>query len=308
MRLPLLAEGFEQPVGTPVADGTSGPFGRLRQSIPFGPHGRVLQLAHLLVGGQGHERIPSVEDVEDEPAGEVEPQPERVGQGEGQHSPTGFGGQVAAAQLMLHEVPVLGVHLEQVPVERSVGSGAHLAHEDEHLIAELAHRRNELERGARVLAHHTAQRDEFVAAGAARRHGMAVMIVVARRPGAREPQATGGEAVAQQLLHRRHFIGRGFALGGGGTHDHAPQCRVAHEETCVGHERSIESVEVAGSGGPVPRQPHLQALEWHALHTGEHAHEVVGIFGTHGGVAGGGERGDGEPAVTPDDRGDPVQR
>ena len=131
---------------------------------------------------------------------------------------------------------------------------------------------------------------------------------MAGRPGAGEPEAPGSQAVAQQLLHLGHLVGRGLAFGGGGTHYHPTQRRVADQEPGVRHQRAVEPIEEAARGGPVPRQADLQALERHTLHPGEHAHEVVGVVGPHGGIGGECQRGDGEAAVATDDGGDTVQR
>ena len=54
------------------------------------------------------------------PAAQVEAQAERVRQGQGEHLAAPLGRVVVPRELVLHEVPVLPVDLEQVPVERPV--------------------------------------------------------------------------------------------------------------------------------------------------------------------------------------------
>jgi hypothetical protein len=111
VRLPRRVERLQQPVAAPVGDRPLHAIGGLCQPIPLGPRCRVAQLTQLLVDRECHQAVPAVEDVEDESAREVQAQSERVGQRECE-DPTALGGSdVVAGELVLHEVPVLGVHL-----------------------------------------------------------------------------------------------------------------------------------------------------------------------------------------------------
>ncbi len=292
----LGAERLEEHVAGPVADRSYRAFRRLGEPVPLGTRRRVAQLPQLLVDRERHQLVPAVQDVEHEATREVDAEPERVGQRQREHAPAPLGGDVAARELVLHVVPVLRVHLQQVPVERPVGGGAHVAHQLERLARELAHLRDELERRAGELTDDAAQLDELVARRVSRRDGDARVVVVRRRPRRREPHPTGRDPEAQQALHLVELGGCRLARRRVVVHHDAAQRRMADEEAGVRHQRAVEPIEVLLGRGPVPRHALLERLQRHALDAGQHPHQVVGIRRVDRPVTRG-ERRDREPAV-----------
>ena len=250
---PVLAEGLEQGVVTPIGERTKCARCRLGKAIHLGATGRVAQHRQLHCRRECHQLVPARQDVEHETTAQVEPQAEGVGQRERKHAATLRLGDIAAGELMLHLLPVLGLHLEQIPVERTIGCHAHRRHQIERLIGESANLRNELERRPRELAHHTAQRNEFLARAMTRRHRIARVIVMRGGPRRRKSHAASGKAVAQQLLHLHDLLRRSCTSGGIFFHHAAPDRGVTHEEPGIGHEGAVETVEVLAGGAPIPR-------------------------------------------------------
>ncbi len=157
MAPPRIAERLQQTISTPVGDGSHWLGAGLREPVPLGAGSRISQASELLLHRKGHQRIPTVEDVEDEAADEVDSHPERVGQRERQHPAALLGGDVESGQLVLHVVPVVGEHLQQVPVQRAIRCRAHRAHQLERVVAELTNGWDELQGGAGELTDHAAQ-------------------------------------------------------------------------------------------------------------------------------------------------------
>ena len=124
----------------------------------------------------------------------------------------------------------------------------------------------------------------------ARRHRVAVAVVVGRGLRGREAHRAGVERVVQVPLHLLDLVvGRGLAHGVG-AHHHAPQRGVPGEEARV-HRRAarLDALEIVAERLPVPREPLLERGERDALDAGHQPGEVVDVL-----VGGGGER---EPAV-----------
>jgi hypothetical protein len=201
---------------------------------------------------------------------------------------------------VLHEVPVLGVDLEQVPVERSVRGPAHGCHHVEDLVGEAADGGDELECRAGVVPHHGAQRQQLLPTGVARRDRRSGVVVVAGRPRGGEAETARGQSVVEERLHPGQLVRRGLALSGRFAHDDAADGGMADEEAGVRGQRAVQAVEVVGRGAPVPRHALLQRLERHPFDAGQHPHQVVPV--------GRRQRRDGEAAVATDDGGDTVER
>ena len=73
---------------------------------------------------------------------------------------------------------------------------------------------------------------------------------------------------------------------------------MADQEAGVYRNVALERVEIVGKASPVPRATLAQAVQRHALDTGEHVHEILAAIV--------GERGNAETAVAANDRGHPV--
>ena len=92
----------------------------------------------------------------------------------------------------------------------------------------------------------------------------------------------------------------GTLRGGGVAHHHPPHRRVTREKAGVDGDATLQPVEPAAEGCPVPVETRLQRLQRHALDPRQHAHQVGGVLAPGGCQA--------EAAVAADDGGDPVQR
>ncbi len=251
-------------------------------------------------GRQGHRLRPSVEHVEQEARAKRDPRADRVGDREREDPGPSLGGVVACRELVRGDLGVARVHLQDVPVQRPVGVERHAGHELHVVLFEQTDRRDELERGAGMRGDHLAQREQLVHRRVTRRHGLALVVVVRRRPRRREPHATRGEPLSEQALHLVLLAGRRMPARRILAHHDPPDRRVSDEEPRVHRELVLEPIEVLRRRRPVPRHALRERFEGHALDPCEHPHQVVAVLGA--------ERRDREPAVASDHRGDAVQR
>jgi hypothetical protein len=169
------------------------------------------------------------------------------------------------------------------------------------LLGEPADHRDELERGAGVLAGDAAQLDDLVVRRVARRHRLALGVVVGGRQRRREAEPTLFERAPQQREHRFELLGLRLAGAPVLAHHHAPDGAVADEEARVHRDAAaLDAVEVLTEAAPVERHAGDQRLERHALDARQHPREVVDLAVGH--------RRDREAAVAADHARDAVQR
>src|SRR4051794_16978029 len=79
-----------------------------------------------------------------------------------------------------------------------------------------------------------------------------------------------------------------------GAHHMAAERSVTHHEAGIDAQVAFERLQVVREGAPVPGHSLLQRLKRHALDSGQHAREVVGVLRC--------QWGEGEPTVAAEDR------
>ena len=84
------------------------------------------------------------------------------------------------------------------------------------------------------------------------------------------------------------------------AHHDPAQRRVADQEAGVDPDAAVEAGQPLAERPPRPVEPGLEGGQRHALDPGHHPGQVLGVLGSG--------RGQGEPAVAAEHRGDPVQR
>ena len=145
------------------------------------------------------------------------------------------------------------------------------------------------------------QPQELVARRGARRHRVAVAVVVRGRLRGREAHRARVERVVQQALHLNDLLVGGGLADRVGAHHDAPERRVPGEEAGVDRGAArLDPLEVVAERLPVPRQALLQRRERDALDPGHQPRQIVDVL-----VGGGRER---EPAVAAEHGGDAVHR
>ena len=131
------------------------------------------------------------------------------------------------------------------------------------------------------------------------RDRVAVPVRVGPGLGRREPEAAGLDRLGQEPGHGGDLLVVGHLRAPLVTHHPAPQGTVPDQEAGVDPEVALQLAEVVAEAGPVPGEAVLERHQRHPLDLGHHPADVVVVLGL--------DRGQGEAAVAPDDRGHPVQ-
>ena len=215
------------------------------------------------------------------------------GHGESDHLGASRLGLIAHVELRQPAVEAARRRRDDIPVQRTLCDLRHADHQlgDLGLERTVVGRspRQQLERCPFELTAHAGQLDELAVIGEARRHGVALRVVV--RVGGRrgEAESSRRETVAEQFAHRRQLISGRTAPVCLLTHDEASDRGVPDHEGGVDAEGILEPGEVIRGCAPVPGHAGFKRRKGHALDPREHRHQV--------GAGRGRERGDAEAAV-----------
>ena len=276
---------------------------RLLRTCVQGVAGRlVTEERELLVARREHRPLPFGHRVEHESARQGQAHAEADGHGERDDLAALASRVVARGQLAEAIVVVALGDGHDVPVDRALRGDRHVGHEIDGPLVELGpDLRDDLERRTGELSGDASELDELARGRVARRHHVAVGVVVGAGIGRGEPEATRAETVAEETLHGFELVGGRLARARVRTHDDAADRGVTHHEAEVDADVAVDAVEVLGGGLPVPRHARSQRLDGHAFDAGQHAQEVL----TVGRVVG--QRRDGEATVAGKRGGDTVQ-
>ena len=200
--LVVVAEHLAHGELVPLGDASDGG-GALSQLIELAAAFGIGQQRHLLARRQRHRLAPAVEGIEQEPGLEVQPALDGARHGEGDDLAAPGQRVLVGAEVVLHHRHLLGAggRRDQIPVERPLRRRGHPGDQVDLLRAEPPDRGDELERGAIEAGADLGQCHHLRFAGMARRHRLAVGIVVGGGPAGAEPQAAGVDRFGQHGLH-----------------------------------------------------------------------------------------------------------
>ena len=209
-------------------------------------------------------------------------------------------GDFRRAQLLFVPFGVPRRDAEDVPVERPVGGPRHVGEQRDLVVGEARQAAGDdrLELGARMRAHRCRQRQELLARRAARRHRLALAVVVGVRLRRRQPERTVGQRRTEQRGHLVDLLGRRLAADRVVAHRRQPNRRVADQEAGVDGRAPVEPRQPVAERRPLPVKAGAQRVERHALDPRQHPREVVLLVGPRGRQR--------EAAVAAEHRGDAV--
>ena len=211
---------------------------------------------------------------------QVEPQHDRLGHGQRDHLAAIAAGDVADAELIVHQFR--RPRIENVPIHRPPGFGGDVRHELAHFVAEQANAWQKLNGGALVASHHPRQVQNLVKRRMARGHRLAVGVVMGGGQGGGKANGALLQALGQQPLHGANVAGAGPLAHRPLAHDHPPQGAVSGKEASIEAQIAVELTKVVAETAPVPSHSGLQAGLRHAFHPGQHAQQVGRGLGTQG--------------------------